>query len=372
MVFRRTLLRKRSWTQGRITLPRSRRISFGKLVGQTLLKRESTVKVPNLLLDKAYLIPLTDTHTWTYTLPSNVIGAFIRLFAGVFMRQGDLLGLLKILGQCARVQPVQSEKTYEISYPSFIAYPRATISTTNELSQLRLEIPASFLPVRARGLRAVKMATFALKAKRPLRFPLRKLKTKLKIKTLAKLSRKVQKKKIKVLRPTLAFQGRAVWSELRRVRRVGVKRQLRFQPQLRRLSLHTPVSGLVARGLMLKQAPALATPDLSHQNLHFWNLLQRQPTLTYSLKYCRLSRRVRKILKNKYRYAKYFFMIAPYKRRLYTLHLWKYVLQFHDERSLTIKLNELFKNFTHPDSESLLWSLFYIQQRLTLKKLLGR
>lgn len=108
------------------------------------------------------------------------------------------------------------------------------------------------------------------------------------------------------------------------------------------------------------------------QFILLWNLLYQQPTLHYSLKYCRLSRRVRKILKNKYRYSKYLFMIPPAKRRLYTLHLWKYVLKFHDEATFALRLQAFLKNFTTPDDETLLWSLFYVQQRLALKHLLGR
>ncbi len=81
---------------------------------------------------------------------------------------------------------------------------------------------------------------------------------------------------------------------------------------------------------------------------------------------------MRKILKNKYRYSKYFFMIAPYKRQLFTVHLWKYVLKFHDERSAPLRFAALLKNFTHPQADGLLWSLFFVQQRLALKRLLGR
>jgi len=74
-----------------------------------------------------------------------------------------------------------------------------------------------------------------------------------------------------------------------------------------------PVSNFAWGGL------GFSTPK---QNLlAILNLLYQQPLLNYSLKYCRLSRRVRKILKNKYRYSKYYFIIAPYKRRLFTLHL---------------------------------------------------
>ena len=52
-----------------------------------------------------------------------------------------------------------------------------------------------------------------------------------------------------------------------------------------------------------------------------WALLQAQPHMAYGLKYCRLSRRVRKILRNRYRYSKYFFMVPPAKRLAATLHL---------------------------------------------------
>jgi hypothetical protein len=64
-------------------------------------------------------------------------------------------------------------------------------------------------------------------------------------------------------------------------------------------------------GPQLPQAAHLAT----------WDMLRDQPRLAYGLKYCRLSRRVRKILRNKYRYSKYFFMVPPAKRLLVTLHL---------------------------------------------------
>ena len=103
-------------------------------------------------------------------------------------------------------------------------------------------------------------------------------------------------------------------------------------------------------------------------------MLRDQPRLAYGLKYCRLSRRVRKILRNKYRYSKYFFMVPPAKRLLVTLHLWKYTLKFYDDRSFVQRLTSLGHNFDRSggDDGSLLWALFYAQQRLALKHLLGR
>ena len=96
--------------------------------------------------------------------------------------------------------------------------------------------------------------------------------------------------------------------------------------------------------------------------------------MAYGLKYCRLSRRVRKILRNKYRYSKYFFMVPPAKRLFTTLHLWKYVLKFYDEPTLGARLQSLGKNFDPQASreEGLLWPLFYAQQRLALKRLIGQ
>jgi hypothetical protein len=96
--------------------------------------------------------------------------------------------------------------------------------------------------------------------------------------------------------------------------------------------------------------------------------------MAYGLKYCRLSRRVRKILRNRYRYSKYFFMVPPSKRLIITLHLWKYVLKFYDERTFEERLRALGDNFEPgaPKDEGLLWALFYAQQRLALKHLLGR
>jgi len=58
-----------------------------------------------------------------------------------------------------------------------------------------------------------------------------------------------------------------------------------------------------------------------HSYILLLSMLATQPVLNYSLKYCRLSRRVRKILKNKYKFSKYFFAIAPHKRQLFTIHL---------------------------------------------------
>lgn len=62
-----------------------------------------------------------------------------------------------------------------------------------------------------------------------------------------------------------------------------------------------------------------STPLSPH--LDMWEQLQAQPHMAYGLKYCRLSRRVRKILRNRYRYSKYFFMVPPAKRLAVTLHL---------------------------------------------------
>lgn len=118
--------------------------------------------------------------------------------------------------------------------------------------------------------------------------------------------------------------------------------------------------------------PSLKIRAPQHTLLGFWNLLYQQPLLNYSLKYCRLSRRVRKILKNKYRYSKYFFAIAPAKRVLFTLHLWRYALKFHTEPALGLRLQGLIKSFGQAPSDGLFWTLFYVQQRLALKRLLGR
>lgn len=108
-----------------------------------------------------------------------------------------------------------------------------------------------------------------------------------------------------------------------------------------------------------------------HSFASFWERLHSQPTLDYALKYCRLSRRVRKILKNKYRYTKYFFVVPPSKRFLFTMHLWKYSLKFHTERNFSSKLSGLFNNLQSPRQEALIWTLFYVQQRLALKRLLN-
>lgn len=105
-----------------------------------------------------------------------------------------------------------------------------------------------------------------------------------------------------------------------------------------------------------------------------WALLQAQPHMAYGLKYCRLSRRVRKILRNRYRYSKYFFMVPPAKRLAATLHLWKYALKFYDDRTFGQRLLALGATLgpSAPRDEGLLWPLFYAQQRLALKRLLGR
>lgn len=132
-----------------------------------------------------------------------------------------------------------------------------------------------------------------------------------------------------------------------------------------------PLAWATAAPRVARPAPT-AGPRTPH--LDVWDHLRAQPHMAYGLKYCRLSRRVRKILRNRYRYSKYFFMVPPSKRLIITLHLWKYVLKFYDERTFEERLRALGDNFEPgaPKDEGLLWALFYAQQRLALKHLLGR
>lgn len=67
-------------------------------------------------------------------------------------------------------------------------------------------------------------------------------------------------------------------------------------------------------------------------------------------------------------------MIPPSKRLVVTLHLWKYALKFYDERTFEERLRALGSTLDPqaPRDEGLLWPLFYAQQRLALKRLLGR
>lgn len=102
-------------------------------------------------------------------------------------------------------------------------------------------------------------------------------------------------------------------------RQVKVRRRgpgARPLPRLGRpnfLATFAPTRHLRALKLPLR----LPTPT----HLDMWDHLQAQPHMAYGLKYCRLSRRVRKILRNRYRYSKYFFMVPPAKRLAVTLHL---------------------------------------------------
>lgn len=283
-------------------------------------------------LNKAYLISLSSFHTWNYTLPDHVIGSFIRMFLGIFMQRGNLVTMLNFLKKTKTLSEIVTvaHSRYKISYPSFPSTlePKTTPYNRPHLFVSRPAIPS--VPSR--------------KMERVLTGPGAKTSSRGSFRSKLFKSSKIIRMVKKDLSKKLIY--------------------LPLKLKTKKLNIHR-VTGF-------SKGPKLNVRLPKQSSLAFWNLLYQQPLLNYSLKYCRLSRRVRKILKNKYRYSKYYFIIAPYKRRLFTLHLWKYILKFHDERTFFLRLTSFLKNFTNPDPDSLLWSLFYTQQRLALKKLLGR
>lgn len=165
---------------------------------------------------------------------------------------------------------------------------------------------------------------------------------------------------------------------LKPITRGGTFRPYKLKTCVKKIATNLTTSKVYAKSGISLVKTLIVTNTLKepeHIRPLFWSKLKDQPVLNYCLKYCRLSRRVRKILKNKYRYSKYFFMIIPAKRQLYTLHLWKYILKFHDERTFKERLGNLMNNFNKENLnslDSLLWTLFYSQQRMALKRLLGR
>ena len=106
--------------------------------------------------------------------------------------------------------------------------------------------------------------------------------------------------------------------------RLPRRARLRARPKPRPRAPRTPRPPVWAT-IPAQRAPRVARatratgPRTPH--LDMWDHLRAQPHMAYGLKYCRLSRRVRKILRNRYRYSKYFFMVPPSKRLIITLHL---------------------------------------------------
>jgi len=98
-----------------------------------LLSIPYSIEVPNLGIDNAYFMPTLPIQRWAYTMPNAVLGAFIRLFTGVFMRDGNLLSLLKVLTACSLTLTDVSRPNFEVSYPSFSSHPSwLSVSSTAE------------------------------------------------------------------------------------------------------------------------------------------------------------------------------------------------------------------------------------------------
>jgi hypothetical protein len=239
-------------------------------------------------VNSSYLISTLPSHTWSYTLPDLVVGSYIRMVSGVFMQKGGMLTMLKLFkgfkGLTGCTPAAQS--SYKIIEPSFSAQVNPTV-TNFKKKPLSLVFYLSTVtrlkdPQRSRVL--------SLPRPHP------------------KVTRASASGKKAVLR-VLGFRKRPL-------------RALGLAPLLKHVNTRVLPKARFAFGAPLAFNTTRANFSYPKQNsLAVWNLLYQQPLLNYSLKYCRLSRRVRKILKNKYRYSKYYFVIAPYKRRLFTLHL---------------------------------------------------
>lgn len=296
-----------------------------------------TIRYGMLPLNKSYLTSTLQHHTWNYTLPEEILGSFSRMFSGIFMQKGELVTILKLVRtfRTLALTVTTAQLVYRVIEPTFPTPLRPKL--------VKLQTPHHFYEsTEGRDVPARSFSPKIKKARRPVRANF----TQIRLKNV---------------------RARATTPKLKR--KFVPKKNLRTLFSFREKPLK------VRKGLNLVKPNYENTLYPSQNSLAVWNMLYQQPLLNYSLKYCRLSRRVRKILKNKYRYSKYYFVIAPHKRRLYTLHLWKYVLKFHDERTFFLKFEAFLNNFDRqhgPDSENLLWSLFYTQQRLALKKLLGR
>lgn len=301
-------------------------------------------------INKSYLISTLPTHTWSYTLPDLVLGSYVKMVSGVFMQKGDALLMLRLFKSFKNMLELTAaaQSSYKVVEPSFPAQvspfvlspKRASLGVVSRLATpIGLKPRVSRFPIPSRpaprGHKANTLTSGGF------------LKPSKKTRLLAFRKFTLRRKFLKKLLKLPLFP-----------------KPLKFKAALKAVSLDNPPLTFSAH------TSKFSCPQQG--SLAVWNLLYQQPLLNYSLKYCRLSRRVRKILKNKYRYSKYYFVIAPYKRRLFTLHLWKYVLKFHDERTFFLKFEAFLKNFVNLNEDALLWSLFYTQQRLALKKLLGR
>lgn len=242
-------------------------------------------------INKSYMISTLPTHTWSYTSPDLVLGSYIRMVSGVFMQKGNMLSMLRLFKHFKNLTDpiVAAHSNYKIVEPSF---------------------PAQVLPValsfKRRPLQMASFSTTPIGPKKLDGVP---------TSVCPKLGPKINK--------VAAFSGKG---RIKFSKGSGV---LNFRKKPSRLPCLPRPSKfkITLRGAApFSQSLAFNTSGVGfsypkQNSFAVWNLLYQQPLLNYSLKYCRLSRRVRKILKNKYRYSKYYFVIAPYKRRLFTLHL---------------------------------------------------
>ena len=348
------------------------------------LKQQLPIRCTLPVLNKSYLTLHLTNFPWTYALPEFIVGGYVKMFCGLFMKNGSLKPLLHLfslvktwdlnpsqykllepsfavpLGSAEQSVSLQVCKGQHVSYGFSNNECPKIVTNTLSVGTLERNLQPSFLSnfLFKEGYKIEPLLNFQQPRMAPIPLRLMGVK-KFKVNATGRFERRLY------ALPLLAFRSNLICHSSAHMRG-KITPSVKTKLTLGRLG-HS--SDKFKFENLADTAP-LALPQ--HKTLLFWNLLYQQPLLNYSLKYCRLSRRVRKILKNKYRYSKYFFMIAPYKRRLYTLHLWKYILKFHDERTFGLKFKSFLLNFSNPDLENLLWSLFYIQQRLALKKLLGR
>jgi hypothetical protein len=94
--------------------------------------------------------------------------------------------------------------------------------------------------------------------------------------------------------------------------------------------------------------------------------------LKYMVRYTALDRRLRKIVKNKYRYHKYYARIPPHRQRNFALRLLVLAVSFRVDVTLAAWLAQLLRDFTTEAPDSLLLGLMVQHQNVTLATLAAR
>lgn len=124
-------------------------------------------------------------------------------------------------------------------------------------------------------------------------------------------------------------------------------------------ALSTPVSNLSSTSLSISRDPLYS----------FLNLIASSVALTYRVAFVGLSRRLRKIVKNKYRFRRQYVCVFPSSRLRYGFHLIKFCLKFIGGKTKADRLLALVTPLSLDYTTSAVYQLRYQQQKHVLSAL---